>query len=289
MQAWLILAAILAGLLAPQAHPFVFLVRYFLMGMLLLSFIQVRFRWRIFQRHLLWVLLLNVLTPLLAFALLSPVAPTVALALLVIGLAPTAAVAPVIAGFLQARVEVVTASVLVTNPLLALIIALVLPLVIPTSQPVGVAELLQAVSVVVLLPLAGALLIQRLWPAGALFLARLRPVAFYLFLGNVFLAAAKAGHFVRENQDLLATLAWIGLGVAVFCVILFKLGEKLAPPGLSIEYSLALGRKNTMFAIWVALTFLQPVVAFGPMFYILAQNAYNSWQIARKDRLRKQC
>ena len=34
-----------------------------------------------------------------------------------------------------------------------------------------------------------------------------------------------------------------------------------------------------IFGIWLALTFLTPLVALGPIFYILFQNLYNSWQL----------
>ena len=53
---------------------------------------------------------------------------------------------------------------------------------------------------------------------------------------------------------------------------------------LNIEMSMALGRKNTMFALWLALTFLEPVTALAPIFYILFQNLYNArqmWQVSR--------
>ena len=38
--------------------------------------------------------------------------------------------------------------------------------------------------------------------------------------------------------------------------------------------------------IWVALTFINPLVAMGPTFYILYHNLYNSWQIYRFERRR---
>jgi len=40
--------------------------------------------------------------------------------------------------------------------------------------------------------------------------------------------------------------------------------------------------------IWIALIFINPLVAMGPMFYILYHHLYNSWLIYRfeKGRIR---
>ena len=45
------------------------------------------------------------------------------------------------------------------------------------------------------------------------------------------------------------------------------------------ESSQALGQKNNSFVIWIALTFINPLVAMGPTFYVLYHNLYNSFQI----------
>jgi len=42
------------------------------------------------------------------------------------------------------------------------------------------------------------------------------------------------------------------------------------------EASQALGQKNLAFVIWISLTFINPLVAMGPTFYILYHHPYNS-------------
>jgi BASS family bile acid:Na+ symporter len=39
--------------------------------------------------------------------------------------------------------------------------------------------------------------------------------------------------------------------------------------------------------IWLALTFINPVVALGPTCYVLYHNAYNSFQLFAFERRRK--
>ena len=61
----------------------------------------------------------------------------------------------------------------------------------------------------------------------------------------------------------------------------------MGPKDKPLAGSLALGRKNTMFGLWIALTFVNPMVALGPISYIIMQNAYNSYQIMMVERKEK--
>ena len=85
------------------------------------------------------------------------------------------------------------------------------------------------------------------------------------------------------------TIFWIALATGVLCLITFQIGERIVAPHLKYEGGLALGRKNTMFVMWLALTFVSPIAALSPIFYILWQNIYNSWQLWQKDRKSKSC
>jgi BASS family bile acid:Na+ symporter len=66
----------------------------------------------------------------------------------------------------------------------------------------------------------------------------------------------------------------------------FTFGAVLGGERFRQESSQSLGQKNNSFVIWVALTFINPLVAMGPTFYILYHNLYNSWQIYRFERRR---
>jgi BASS family bile acid:Na+ symporter len=127
--------------------------------------------------------------------------------------------------------------------------------------------------------------LRRTLPRLAGRLNRWRGIAFYLFLANVHIASARATRFIGHESDTpWAELLLIAGVIALLCLLQFQLGERMAHPSLRLESSLALGRKNTMFALWVALTFINPVVALGPIFQILWQNAYNSWQLYEVER-----
>ena len=76
-------------------------------------------------------------------------------------------------------------------------------------------------------------------------------------------------------------LTQIGLVAGVLCAINFGLGWKFGGRGIPREVSQSLGQKNTLLSIWIAMTYVNPMVALGPTFYILCHNTYNAWQLAR--------
>ncbi len=277
-----ILVAIGIGLLVPVAGQLSFLIRYSLMAMLFFSFLEVRFSFKLVQRVHLLVVALNLSLPLLLFAILHPFNPQIALAVFAIAVAPTAAVAPVMAGFLRGNVSFVTAAVLLTSPTVALVLPFMLPLVVGRQADISIIQVALPIVSIIFLPLLASLALRWSWPGGASWLKQYSGYSFILFLFNVFVAAASAAQFAHEQgSSALSLFAGIGLAIALLCLLQFRIGEWIGRPGLQVEASLSLGRKNTMFGIWLALTFISPVAALGPMFYILYQNLYNSWQLYR--------
>ena len=78
--------------------------------------------------------------------------------------------------------------------------------------------------------------------------------------------------------------ALLGLPLVV-AVVLFSLGNSLGRPyGENISGGQALGQKNTVVAIWLTVTFLNPLAAVGPGAYVIWQNMINSWQLWYKEK-----
>ncbi|MGL5317864.1 MAG: transporter, partial [Bacteroidales bacterium] len=46
----------------------------------------------------------------------------------------------------------------------------------------------------------------------------------------------------------------------------------------------SLGQKNTILAIWLTHTYINPMVAIAPASYVLWQNCINSYQLWKKRR-----
>ncbi len=275
-----ILAAIGLGVLLPNAGQFSFIIKYNLMVMLFLAFLSVRISWQLLQLAHFQVLGINLALPLLLLVAVSPLGRDTALALYAIAAAPTAAAAPAITIFLRREVAFVTTSVFLTSTLVALLLPLSLPWVAGREASVAVLDVAGPVLGLIFIPLFLSLALRWISPPAAAWIMRHSGAAFVLFLANVFIASAGASAFIQQSGgQALITAGKIAVATAALCLFQFRFGEWLGRKGKPIETGMALGRKNTMFGIWLALTFIHPVAALGPIFYILFQNLYYSWQL----------
>ncbi len=226
------------------------------------------------------VAVLNIIIPLIVFFSLRNFNMMAAMAAFVICSAPTAAGAPVMAIFMKKNVSFVTASVIFTSPIMALVIPFTLPLALSVETQVNVWEIMIPVAQVVFIPLILAQAIRNFLPRLRLWFRHFTRVPFYLFLTNVYIASAKASNYIANDE----VTAWyeflyIAMVIGVVCFLQFQIGERVSSKKNYVETGLSLGRKNTMFALWLALTFVNPITGLGPIFYIVFHNIYNSWQI----------
>lgn len=284
-----ILAAMILGALLPQAHAFAAAIRWLVMAMLFLVFLQTRLtRAALSGRHF-TLLGANVAISLAAWGLGGLCAGRdVALAAFFCGITPTAIAAPVIVSFLRGRVDFVVAAFLLTNVAIAALLPLLLPIVLARATPEAFGQVLGSVGLVVFTPMAAAWIVRAFHPGAAAWPGRLRNVSFGMWVTSLFLISANASHFLRQHADtphvLLLQLAAASLLV---CVASFALGRVIGGREFGREASQALGQKNTTFTIYLALTYASPVVALGPTFYVVWHNLWNSWQLhraARRDR-----
>jgi BASS family bile acid:Na+ symporter len=284
-----LLATMALGALSPQAHALSNLIQYLLMAMLFFAFLDIKFRLETFQTSVLWVLLANVAVGFLSYALLISFNSTFALSAFMTAIAPTAIAAPVIMSFIKGRIEYVVAAVLVTNLSSAVIIPITLPFLLgaQTQIRISIWEVLQPVLAVMFVPLILAQLVSHLSPGAQEFLRTGKRFSFAIWLVNLFIISANASQFLRnEDPHSISTLMIIALISLVICVVNFGLGALLGGRQNWQEASQSLGQKNLSFVIWIAMTFINPLVAMGPTFYILFHHLYNSWSIYQFEKRR---
>lgn len=280
MQALLIFVVVLLGIFLPYGAPYTWLIRPSLMLMLFFAFLGMEFYKGVFRRDHFIILIFNLLLPILFYFGIRPFSETAALAAFMVGVAPTAAGAPVFADFLRTRVESVTASVLLTSPIIALLLPLLLSGLVKIEADIHFLEVLLPICMIIFIPLAASLLVKFTMKRQVPLILKYKRVSFYLFLTNLYIAASKASVFIRQDETTSTTTIFsIAAAIAVLSILNFGIGQRIGHQQWALANSLSLGRKNTMFAIWVSLTFINPAVALGPMFYILAQNLYNGWQL----------
>ncbi|MFH1524085.1 MAG: hypothetical protein ABIF04_03895 [Chloroflexota bacterium] len=274
-----ILLTMAAGALLPQFHIFAFLIQYLLMAMLFFAFLDIDFKPHSFQKGLIWILLANLSIAFLGYWFFSFFNNSLALAAFITGIAPTAISSPVIISFIEGRVEYVVASVLLTNISMALVIPFALPFLIGAVTRISVWEVLQPVLVTMFVPLILARLVRFLPSDARNVIRKGKTCSFPIWLLNLFIISAKAVDFLRNGTSSTTILLEIALVSLTICVVNFSLGALIGGREQWQEASQALGQKNNSFVIWVALTFINPLVAMGPTFYVLYHNLYNSFQI----------
>jgi BASS family bile acid:Na+ symporter len=278
-----IILAITLGALLPAAHVFCWGIRWLVMAMLFLVFLQTRLdRRSIHRRHL--VLLGANLG--MAFAgwgvgwLIG--GRDAALAAFFSGVAPTAIAAPVIISFLHGRVEFVVASFLLTNIAIAALLPILMPVVLGHPTPEAFVQVSGTVGLVVFLPMITAWAVRALYAPAAQWPVRTRNLSFSLWVTSMFLITANASDFVRQHAEIpRLQLGQIALASLLVCAANFTLGRLIGGREFPREASQSLGQKNTTFTIYLALAYASPLVALGPTCYVIWHNLWNSWQLHR--------
>lgn len=271
------------GALLPQAHAFAWMIRWLVMAMLFIVFLQVRLSTKAMHRSHLVLVGANLGLGLAAWVLGWFIGGRdIALAAFFAGITPTAIAAPVIISFLRGRVDYVIAAFLLTNLAIAALLPVLLPMVLGQPTPEAFARVTGSVGVVVFIPMAAAWLLRARHPRAAEWPARLRNVSFGMWILTMFLITANASAFLRQNADT-PQLVLVQIAVASFlvCAANFAVGRLIGGREFGREASQSLGQKNTAFTIYLAITYASPVVALGPTFYVIWHNLWNSWQLHR--------
>ncbi len=126
--------------------------------------------------------------------------------------------------------------------------------------------------------------------ATRLFLPRLRQLivavkdlAFYLWMVALALAMAVTTRALVHCRISAFGFASMLLITLASCILQFVLGKRIGGHYADrISGGQAMGQKNTVFIIWVAYTFMNPVVAVAGGLYSIWHNTVNSYQLYRK-------
>ena len=86
---------------------------------------------------------------------------------------------------------------------------------------------------------------------------------------------------IYEFNTTLQMIFLIATSSLMLCTLNFWIEKLIGGQQFALEASQSLGQKNTMFTVWLAFSFLNPIVALGPMFYLLYHNLYNSYQLMK--------
>ena len=224
-------------------------------------------------------------------SLLTPNSSLILLeALLMCIISPCATAAAVVTQKLGGSLEQMTTFTFLSNFLTVLLVPICFPMIekgADISFMAAFSKILYQVVILLVVPMGLAYIVKHYMKGLHARIIAVRDLSFYLWGCSLMIVTGTTVKNIIHAEAsivLLTTIALLGL---VLCVIQFAVGRFIGHYfGRAQEAGQALGQKNTAFAIWLGITYLNPLSSVGPGCYILWQNIINSfeiWQARRKD------
>lgn len=215
--------------------------------------------------------------------------PVLAQGIMICILTPTAVSAVVVAGMLGANVATMTTFSIMSNISVAIVAPLIFPLAgaqagLPFAE--SFLTILRKVVPILVVPFAAAFVLRAVAPRIHTAIGRVQSLSFYLWSLALMIVTGRTVEFIRA-QDASHYKIEIALAAAalVVCIVQFALGRKIGRRyGDAVAGGQSLGQKNTILAIWMSQTYLDPIASIAPASYVIWQNIVNSWQLWRKHR-----
>lgn len=200
---------------------------------------------------------------------------------------PTATAAPVITSMLGGSISKVATYSLLCNTFVA-VTGPILLAAIGEHSDMSFGDsfllILKQVFPLILLPLAVAMLLRKFTPSLHSQIVSHQQLSFYCWVVSLFIVVGSCTSFAIKNwtPETTGTMILLALGALVVCLLQFKIGRKTGKYfGDKVSGGQALGQKNTVLAVWLALAYLNPLASIAPAAYVAWQNIINSWQLMR--------
>lgn len=279
-------AAMLTGIVFHDViHNVKFLTPYLLFAMLVVAFCKLQWSRMRLSRFQFVLVAVQFALAWLAYALLRPLDDVAAQGIFICVFICSATAAPIITTMLGGSIEKVLGYSLLSLLLFTLTAPLFLPIV--GGATVGfagaAAEIAWQVSPLLIGPIIVAELLRRATPRLHTAIAAHQSVSFYLWSVAMLIALGNAVAFLFNTPERSAVRLALMLGGSLAaCLTQFYIGRRIGRRwGDAVAGGQALGQKNTILAIWITLTYLNPIASIAPGAYILWQNIVNSWQLWR--------
>lgn len=235
-----------------------------------------------------WLLLIQLAGAIGIYYLFYRFNNVLAQALMLCVICPTATSAAVITAKLGGSAASVSTYTLLANLGVALVVPVFFPVVEAHPEITffqSSFRILSRVFLLLICPFLLAWLLQKFVPKVNRVLISLQDLAFYLWAFALSIVTAQILSSLLNYSADVVTAVLIAVGTFIICCLQFFLGKTLGSVyNDRISGGQSLGQKNTILAIWMAHTYLNPISAVGPGFYVLWQNIVNSWQLWKKRK-----
>lgn len=229
----------------------------------------------------------------LIYLLLRPFNEILAQAAMICVLTSTATSAPVVAGLLGGSISVTAAYSIISNLSIALIGPVFISFIVQTESNISLISsfwyIFISVIPILILPFIIALTVQKVAPVFHKKIQSAQIISFYIWAAALTIVIGNITQYIKLQDDGNYTLEAIIAAISLLiCLLQFYFGRKIGTRyGRTVAGGQGLGQKNTVLAIWLTQTYLNPLATLGPGAYVLWQNLVNSWQIWKHMKTRK--
>ena len=213
-------------------------------------------------------------------------------ALLMCIIAPCATAAAVVTQKLGGSLEQTTTFTFLSNFITVLLVPVCFPMIekgADISFMSAFWKILYQVVVLLVVPMLLAYVVKHTMHRLHKKIVSIKDLSFYLWGCSLMIVTGTTVKNILHAEASVLLLVVIALLGLLLCVIQFAVGRFIGHFfGRTQEAGQALGQKNTAFAIWLGITYLNPLSSVGPGCYILWQNIINSveiWQERRKNNM----
>lgn len=288
LKPWMLPLAMAAGIVF---HDFMdkveFLAPWLIFVMLFITFCRVKPR-EIRVTGLSWGLLaVQIPASIGLYFALRPWSEDVAMGTFICVFCPTATAAPVITGMLGGSVPRLATFSIISNVSVALLAPALFTMMGGEADFVDTClTIALRVMPLILVPLLLAFTLLRVAPRVHAAVAGRQALSFYIWAISLFIVVGRAVSFVMsEPPSAVPEMIVLTFCAGAVCIAQFLIGRRIgARFGDKIAGAQGLGQKNTVLAIWMALTYLHPVASVAPAAYVAWQNTINSAQLYLKAR-----
>lgn len=211
-------------------------------------------------------------------------------ALLMCIISPCATAAAVVTQKLGGSLEQMTTFTFLSNFLTVLLVPICFPMIekgADISFMAAFMKILYQVVILLVVPMGLAYIVKHFMKRLHARIIAIRDLSFYLWGCSLMIVTGTTVKNIIHAEASIVLLSAIALLGLLLCIIQFAVGRFIGHYfDRTQEAGQALGQKNTAFAIWLGITYLNPLSSVGPGCYILWQNIINSfeiWQARRKD------
>lgn len=291
LKPWMFPIAMVLGVLFHSYISVVeWVVPYLIFTMLAITFCRVR-PGEFDLSPMLWIMLaVQIIGSVAVFLAVRPLGIDLAQAAFICVLCPTATAAPVVTGMLGGSIPRVAAFSVLSNLSVALLAPVLFTWVGDSGAELSFKEEFISISMkvapMIVFPMLLAFILYFCAPKIHGGIARLQGVSFYLWSLSLIVVVGRAVSFVMTEPaaaipEMIAMTLIAGLLCGGQFVVGRKIGRRYGDP---VSGAQGLGQKNTILAIWMSLSYLNPISSVGPAAYIAWQNTVNSLQLYFKTK-----